>query len=146
MPKKRSRLEQRKWLKSEAKRQCLPLSLLKQRLKIDGDRKAKEGQEGEDGARTTEVGQDLVQVENGNNGLTPGEAEISPILSEDKHYTFEEGQREGLLREGGNDEALFREGGREGGVSLHNGGREGCRKGGGLLGEGVREGLLLREG
>ena len=107
---------------------AISFSQLKQTLKTNGDRKG--GQEAVEGVRTTEGGQDRVQEERGNNGLTPGEAEISPILSEDKHYTFEEGQREGLLREGEQEGGLLQEGWREGGGLLCNGGRER----GGLLG------------
>ena len=86
MAKKRTRAEERNRLYQLAKKQGISLSDLQKRLKTNRDRKG--GQEAEEGVRTTEGGQDWVQVENGNNGLTPGEAEISPILSEDKHSTI----------------------------------------------------------
>jgi len=84
MAKKRTRAEERNRLNRLAKKQGISLSDLQKRLKTNRDRKG--GQEAEEGVRTTEGGQDRVQEESGN--LTPGEAEISPILSEDKHSTI----------------------------------------------------------
>jgi len=148
MPKKRSRLEQRKWLKSEAKRQCIPLSLLKQRLKIDGDRKAKEGQEGEDGARTTEVGRDRVQEESGEDDATTincsgGSSQVyEGVTSLHERSSGQErlSNVNIILGEGENKRGSPRGGGREEGGSSHEEGCEGVREGGGLPPEGGLKG------